>query len=262
MMTRTARVVVRLYPFAWRERYADEVLALLDDSHVRLADVFELSRGLIVERAKSLIEPAEHPTLTDWGFRAVAGVIGIAPAVTLVVGGATLGGQLARWLGKPSDTLSLIAVAACLVVLVVDVGARRVFRVELSRAINLALVFAICLFTVIWRWGWTPTDSVPAHFHTGFSWPQLWIWTLVAHRLLGSRFPWRPMFDAVERYQEMLLAVRDARAEVDRCRASTERVAQWRLQPALETLAKREQDCDEARAIVNRYGYRPRFQRP
>jgi hypothetical protein len=260
MTSRLARAIVEHYPLAWRERYADEVLALLDDSQVRLIDLFELARGLFVERAKSLIEPVEHPTLTDWGFRAVAGLIGIAPAVTLVAGGAALGGQLARWLGEPSDVVSMIAVAICLTVVVVDIGARRLFRVELSRAANVGLALAICGFMVTWHWGFDAQGSGPARFSTSFYWAQMYIYAMVAHRLLGSRFPWRPMFDAVERYQEALQAVRRAQADVDRCLASTERLAQWHLQPALDTLAQCEQERDEARAIVDTYGYRARFQ--
>jgi len=259
MMTRLARAIIRRYPFAWRERYEGEVLSLLDDSPVAPVDVLELSRGLIVERAKALIEPADHPALTDWGFRTVAGLINIAPAVTIVVGGAALGGQLARWLGDPPQAVPLIAVACCLVVLVIDIGARRVKGVALPRSINLALGVRHCLFMVMWHWSWTPSASVPANVHKMFYWSQLWVWTTVAHRLLGWRFPWRPMCDAVEKYQEALLAVRDAQSDVDRCRASNERLAQFHLQPALETLTQRERERDEARAIVETYGYRARF---
>ncbi len=251
MMTRLAQALVGKYPSAWRERYEAEVQELLVDSPVRISDVFELCRGLIVERMKSLIEPAEHPTMTDWGFRFVAWLINIAPAVTLVVGGAAFGRQLNAWLGEPSAVVSLVALVSCLIVVAIEIGSRRIFRVELGRAFNLGLVLLAVVFIVTWHWARTPEDF--GH------WSQLSIWAMVVHRLLATRFPWRPMFDAVERYQAASEAVRHAQAEVNRCLASNERVAQWRLQPALETLAQLEHERDEARVIVTGYGYRARF---
>lgn len=263
MMTHLARSIVRRYPTAWRERYEDEILALVDDSSVRLTDVVELLRGLLVERAKAFIEPGDHSTLTDWGFRTVLWFVGVAPALTIVLGGAGLGGQLAAWFGKPTFAVSVIAVACCWVVVIVDLGARRMRRVQLRKSINLSLVFVTCLFLVMWHWSMVPSTSpssrVPAQFHTLYYWTQLSIWTIVAHRLFGWRLPWQPMLDAVERFQAAREAVQRAQADVDRYRASHDRVAQFRLQPALETLAQIERERDEARAVVATYGYRARF---
>jgi hypothetical protein len=64
MLRRLARAIVYRYPPPWRERYADEVLALIEDSPVRFGDLGELVRGLIVERARALIEDADHPRRT------------------------------------------------------------------------------------------------------------------------------------------------------------------------------------------------------
>lgn len=259
MMTHLARSIVRRYPTAWRERYEEEILALVDDSSVRLTDVVELLRGLLVERAKAFIEPGDHPTLTDWGFRSVLWFVGIAPALILVLGGAGLGGQLAVWFGKPPLVVSVIAVACCWVVVIVDLGARRIRRVQLRKSISLSLVFVTCLFVVMWHWSWSPSGRVPEDFQTMVRWGQLYIWAAVAHRLLGWRVPWGPMLDAVERYQAAREAVQRAQADVDRYRASTDRAAQFHLQPALETLAQIERERDEARAVVETYGYRARF---
>ncbi len=263
MMTHLACAIVHRYPAAWRERYEDEVLALMDDSSVRLADVVELLRGLFVERVKALIEPGDHPTLTDWGFRTVLWFVGVAPALTIVVGGAALGGQLGAWFGEPHSAVPWITVACCWAVVIVDVGGRRIFRIEPSRSINLALVLVTCLFVVMWHWSMAPStppsSRVPAQFHTLYYCAQLFLWLLVAHRLLGWRLPWRPMLDAVERFQAAREAVQRAQTEVDRYRASTDRAAPFHLQPALAALAHKEQERDQARAVVETYGYRARF---
>jgi hypothetical protein len=253
MMTRLAAAIVGKYPLAWRERYEVEVQELLIDSPVSIGDVCELGRGLIIERIKSLIEPADHPVMTDWGFRTVAWLISIAPAVTLVVGGAAFGLQLGAWFGEPSKVVLFVALICCLSVVAIDIGARRIFRVELGRAFNLGLVLLSVVFIVTWHWARTPSDSGSAQFQALAHWSQLFIWSTVAHRLLATRFPWRPMFDAVERYQAASEAVRRAQAEVDRS-ASAEGPAQWQLMQL-------ERERDEAKAQVDSFGYRARFQR-
>lgn len=261
MMSRLASAIVRRYPAAWRERYEAEVQELLLDSPVRAGDVSELCRGLIVERTKSLIEPGEHPVMTDWGFRFVAWLVGIAPAVTLVIGGAAFGQQLGAWWGEPSQTVLLVALICCCVVVAIDIGSRRIFRAELGRAFNLGLVFLAVVFMVTWHWARTPAESEPAQLQNMAHWSQLFIWTMVVHRLLATRFPWRPMFDAVERYQAASEAVRRAQADVDRCRASVDRRAQWQLHPALDKLEQAQQVFDETKAVIDSYGYRARFRR-
>lgn len=88
MLRRLARSLVMTYPQPWRDRYGDEVLALIEDSPVRFRDLGELVRGLIVERARALIEDADHPTRTPAilaslhpafviGFLAAAWVVGL-----------------------------------------------------------------------------------------------------------------------------------------------------------------------------------------
>jgi hypothetical protein len=61
MLRSIALALVRKYPQPWRERYADEVSELLEASPVRVRDLGELFRGLIVERTLALIEDADHP---------------------------------------------------------------------------------------------------------------------------------------------------------------------------------------------------------
>src|SRR5688572_25959548 len=62
--TGIAKWLVHRYPKAWRERYASEMLALLDDSATRWRDLIDLMHGLLVERLHSVFEPGSRPKLT------------------------------------------------------------------------------------------------------------------------------------------------------------------------------------------------------
>jgi hypothetical protein len=50
MTSRIARLLVRLYPGAWRDRYETEMLALLEDGPPTWWQVLDLARGLLSER--------------------------------------------------------------------------------------------------------------------------------------------------------------------------------------------------------------------
>lgn len=65
-MTSLARAIVACYPRAWRERYAQEVLEILDAGSVRLRDVCDLLRGCLSERVLALYEPSRHITAFRW----------------------------------------------------------------------------------------------------------------------------------------------------------------------------------------------------
>jgi hypothetical protein len=89
------RRLVRSYPQPWRERYEGEVLALLDETNVRWRDVADLARGLLVERARSVFEPGDHPYATFaamevcyWGLMTV-----------MMTGGLLLGWAARAWIG-------------------------------------------------------------------------------------------------------------------------------------------------------------------
>jgi hypothetical protein len=56
MLRHLARAIVSRYPAAWRERYADEVLDLLDSAPVRVFDVGELFRNMLVEQVRAAVD--------------------------------------------------------------------------------------------------------------------------------------------------------------------------------------------------------------
>jgi hypothetical protein len=62
MLRHLARVIVGRYPAAWRERYEDEVLDLLESAPVRAFDVGELFRNMLVEQVRAAID-LDQPTV-------------------------------------------------------------------------------------------------------------------------------------------------------------------------------------------------------
>lgn len=61
MLKQLARSIVRRYPAAWRERYEEEVLDLLDSAPVRVYDVGELIRNMLVEQVRAMVD-IERPS--------------------------------------------------------------------------------------------------------------------------------------------------------------------------------------------------------
>jgi hypothetical protein len=88
-----ARLALRCYPAAWRERYADEVAALVDDVDGGLLDAADLGAGAITEHLNGgtpmRFEPAHrHPRPF-----ALAAAIVLLPTA-LIVGVSLLGHEL------------------------------------------------------------------------------------------------------------------------------------------------------------------------
>jgi hypothetical protein len=48
-----ARFLVRLYPRAWRARYEDEILALVDETGLSFSELLDLTRGALVEHVRA-----------------------------------------------------------------------------------------------------------------------------------------------------------------------------------------------------------------
>ena len=75
--------ILRLYPRAWRERYGDEILALLDERPPTLTDRFDLLRGAFDARLHPSLPGAVAPAPTETTmktkrFRSLAAIGGIA----------------------------------------------------------------------------------------------------------------------------------------------------------------------------------------
>ena len=271
MLRRLARAIVLRYPHPWRERYEDEVLALIEDSPVRFGDLGELIRGLIVERAKALIEPGDSPRLSAFVFRSIAVAVRIAPSVLLIVGAATLAEVARQTVGIASEN---VAVAGATVLLTVVIGylwrrwptrsqhppvpAHNLFPTS-ARVVMLTALF---VGTFLMQWGVQWSDSRPEPLYAINRWLRLSGYIFVADGLTAGFWPWRPMLDAFSQYRLATRDLRWAHMEVERCRALVEVGAiggqdLGNAEIARDRLIQRR---DEAAAILHGYGYRARFQ--
>jgi len=271
MLRRLARAIVLRYPRPWRERYEDEVLVLIEDSPVRFGDLGELVRGLILERAKALIEPGDSPRVSAFVFRFIAVVVRIAPSVSLIVGAALLAEVARKAVGKPSET---VATAGVMVLFTIVIGfywrawparskdpavpAHRLFPTR-ARVVMLTALF---LGTFLMQWGAWWSDSRPEPLFLVNRWMRLWIYIMIADHLTSGFWPWRPMLDAFSEYNTAIRDLRWAHLEVNRCRALVDAGAAAHqdlenAEIARDRLVRRR---DEAAAILHGYGYRARFQ--
>jgi hypothetical protein len=85
-MQRLARFLVRHYPRAWRERYEDELLALLEEDPAGVLSVLDLVRGLVRQR---LIEafrwrPGEQARLGMAGLGEMLALLGLGVLLSLI----------------------------------------------------------------------------------------------------------------------------------------------------------------------------------
>jgi hypothetical protein len=58
-----ARRILDRYPRGWRQRYGDEVRALLDDGRVPWNDIADLLRSCLSEWKVALADPEHHPRI-------------------------------------------------------------------------------------------------------------------------------------------------------------------------------------------------------
>jgi hypothetical protein len=113
-MTRLSRWLLRLYPRAWRDRYEDEVIALLDESAVSVRQLWDLASGACVEWVHVLLAPRTSAALLEhrpvmWLFRAsvVLGPVAIGLAVCRATATAILHAT------QPEVPLGMVIAAVC-----------------------------------------------------------------------------------------------------------------------------------------------------
>jgi hypothetical protein len=251
-----AQALVRGYPRAWRERYADEVQALVEGGTVTLRDLADLARGCVVERAKALVEPGAHPTWTFWGLGTVATVLSVLPSLMLALAAMWLGMGLRQQLGAPPSPALIVSLGLFAAVVGADTWMRRMTTNVCSRIrLGVVVLFLLFLSTVYWM---GPSFARMPHGDI-MHWLLLFVWVTTMHRLLGSHWPWRPIFDALERYQAAVEAFQWARMEADRCRTITAAIPCAEVMAADTSLAQAERERDDALAQLNSHGYRARF---
>jgi hypothetical protein len=86
MNRRLARMLVRIYPRAWRERYGAEFANMLEDGPGGLGALVDVLGSALCERVLPTVKGGDMVAASrweTWGARAPWAVFGIAPAVLL-----------------------------------------------------------------------------------------------------------------------------------------------------------------------------------
>ena len=79
--TSLIRACLRLYPRSWRDRYADEVLVLVEDAGAGIGDLIDLAVGGLVRRADDLHRGAPMPSFFRWSILVLAAVVAMPTAI-------------------------------------------------------------------------------------------------------------------------------------------------------------------------------------
>lgn len=146
-----ARACLRLYPRAWRDRYGDELLEMLESRRADPRDAADLARGAAVEQmrelraalmggsAMSFGPAARHPTA--WG---IAALVVLLPTALLVVASLV------------AHELSVPGVASLVDPLIVTLTAPPIVGMTLLFAPALALLIGVL---PILRLGWSRGET-------------------------------------------------------------------------------------------------------
>ena len=97
-----AAAIVERYPRAWRDRYADEMLALIEDLGAGWLDVIDLARGCSSEWRISISDPETHPVASHITLTAAPLVYASVLAVAFQAIAATMAPALERAVGSPA----------------------------------------------------------------------------------------------------------------------------------------------------------------
>jgi hypothetical protein len=245
---------VRHYPKPWRERYADEMLALLDDTPARWRDLVDVAYGLIVERAQSVFEPGDRPILTFAMLLIVPTVMGLAlvfPAVGLGIVARVEFGALPRW----AEPLGILISYLSMLLSYVRLLKSQVFDAERE--------------LVVWKDGatlpwWGTAVTLAGTVIVSWSRRQVEITNFLPIAVYVGT--WLVMGD---RSNRMTVAIRElfslarkrkwARMEVERCQRLVA-AGNWApLAAAKSALLRIETRQEAARASLHALGYRARF---
>jgi hypothetical protein len=115
--SKVAVLIVATYPRTWRERYADEMLALIEDRGARWRDVIDLGRACCGEWRRTLADPQTDPA----AFRTILTIAPLVYATFLALGFQAIAGAaapaFARSTGTPPAWISVMLLFAPLVVM-------------------------------------------------------------------------------------------------------------------------------------------------
>jgi hypothetical protein len=268
MMTRLAAEIVRHYPAPWRERYEGEVLSLIEESPVRFADFGELVRGLIVERAKALIEDADHPRRTVAILSCMQTVFALGFVSTAWGVGALL--RSSKVLGQPPEYLgSLVGgVSACafgvasIACLYRQQTTQLSHRALFSARTSLALLPVVFVISVIIEWGFVPSPYSPVvpSFEYGLNVFRNLFYQGVAAGFLSAAFwPGRRLLHTLGRLNSVNGSLASAQTWVDGCHTMIAQGVPSPLDEAQGHVDRLSRERSDVLAQLQNLGYKARF---
>jgi hypothetical protein len=264
---RAAQRLVHRYPRPWRERYEDEVLALFEESPPGFRDVAELTRGLIVERARAALAADDRPGRT---LKLLA-LMRPAVALAAVVMAMTLGYLLRRGQPAPAAVVEIATWAYGAFAVLLYPALLWLGRRQSSSEIGFplapagppwAVVFLPAFFAIVvaleWgNWG----DPTPRNR----DWE--WVWTILrtylhgvmAAYLAAAVLPGRRLLRALMLLNGVEEQLKAAEKWVAGCHEMIALGVPSPLAEAQAELQKWQRERDEALARVQQLGYRARF---
>lgn len=260
-----ARWLVSRYPAAWRQRYEEEMLALLEESSLRVRDLFDLARGLIVERARASFEPGDRPRLTH-----VTVTLTVMVASVVVVLTPAIVGLLAKALFGPLPPLFADLGVLTLLFCAIVVGVRRL-RVSTKAAAagmpdpaatfppfapstEKLLLSALVVIGLLMGWGADRIKDLALYVvlcHAAWSAPTFLRWPIAAQ-----------MTRAVHQLRATAHELKWAQMELARCEQLTAAGAPAPLAEARAAIEDIRQRREAAIATLHGLGYRARLSRP
>jgi len=263
MKARWACSIVRRYPQAWRERYEDEVLALVEGGTVTLRDVADLARGCVIERAKALIEPGDHPMRASLWFGLAAFALSISVGVCFALAGIGTGFVARQVFGTLSSGIAVagtLAVCAVIVVLawqpLYDLSQRGVqvgpAGTPYPKSAGFVLLSILFLGLVLEQWG----NAAP---YMSLPWMGLLAGVMVSEQLTVHIWPGRRMLVAFRQFGEARHLLTWAQMELDRCQTLVAAGTPAPLEAAQAEVDRLHRQRDNAVAQLQAMGYRARF---
>jgi hypothetical protein len=146
---------LRLYPRAWRERYGEELVALLEDHPATVFDQFDLIRGALDARLHPQVRGAAATEKENPVTQRLLGVLAAIGGLAWIIGFATAMVLPPDPYGDPDTSLARygVAIGSCLIGIALgELGTRPGSRSWTGHAISVAGV--ILGLTVIFDYPW------------------------------------------------------------------------------------------------------------
>ena len=264
-LSRIARRLIRMYPQAWRERYEEEMVALLDESPAGFADVAELARGLLLEHVRALVLSIDRASRSVTILAALRPTFVVAVTASAIVGGYLL----RRWPAPPafSDVAfwlwAVLVLAFVVTKSILDRRRRRstpharsVFPVR-GGLIALPVAFLVIVFYE-WAYVESPSDLDRYWSHRLV---RVFSDLLIVRYLSSGLWPGEELLAAFNHLEATEVQLRAAQKWVKGCH---EMIALGVPSPLADAEAEVERwtrERDKALAQAEQFGYRARFRR-